>query len=131
MEKEKTLFEKMMAGIIPCVKVYEDEVCVCIIDKFPTTLGQCLIFPKKTIEYVFDLDQETYEHIFKIAKKIGKAIDQSLSPQRTCLLVEGFEVPHAHIKLYPVYEQPLKISGGKEISDEEMIDFAEKIKSNL
>lgn len=131
MKPNKTLFTKMLEGEIPCVKIYEDEKCCCIVDKFPTTKGQCLIFPKKEVDYVMDLDDETYHHIFAIAKKVGKACDQSLSPKRTCIVVEGFEVPHVHIKLLPTWNNILETSGGTEISQREMEELAEKIKSKL
>lgn len=131
MKKQKTLFEMMVSGDIPCVKIYEDDICLGIVDKFPTTEGQCLVFPKKATDYIFDLDQKTYHHLFEVAKIIGQSIDASFKPERTCMVIEGFEVPHAHIKLYPVHQQPLKISGGTEISDKKMIEVAKKIKNGI
>jgi histidine triad (HIT) family protein len=131
MSTEKTLFEKIIDGEIPCYKIYEDDKCIVILDKFPETRGKTLIITKKPIDYFFDLEDELYEHVLKISKKITKAIDKALKPIRTCMLIEGFEVPHAHIKLYPVYEKKLVISGGKEIEDKEAQEILEKIKAEL
>jgi len=131
MNEEKTIFGKIIDGEIPCYKIYEDDKCIVILDKFPETKGKTLVITKKPIDYVFDLEDELYEHVLKISKKIVKVLDKTFKPKRTCMVIEGFEIPHAHIKLYPVYEENLVISGGQELKDEEAEKILEEIKSNL
>jgi histidine triad (HIT) family protein len=104
-------------------------------DQFPGVKGQTLVIPKAEIDYAFDLDSETYAHIFQIAKKIAKASDKAFNTVRTCLVVEGFEVPHVHIKLYPMTEDNKDLSSalknGGRAEDEELTKLAAKIKSAL
>ena len=130
-----SIFSKIIRREIPAVFVYEDEVCVVIMDKFPSIKGQSLVIPKKQVDYAFELDDETYTHIFKVAKKIAIATDKALKTKRTCLVVEGFEVPHVHIKLYPIQEGRQNLStaltAGPEASDEELSELATKIKGVL
>lgn len=128
----KTIFEKIIDREIPSIFVYEDEKVVAIMDKFPAISGQVLVIPKKPVDYVFDLDEETYEYLFKIAKKIGPAMHKAFEAKRVCMLVEGFHVPHVHIKMYPVRDgESLEIHMGDEVSDETLLNQAEKIKSFL
>ncbi len=82
--------------------VYEDEYCVVILDKYPAVKGQTLVIPKIEVDYAFDLQDDIYLHLFTIAKMIAKASDKALNAKRTCLVIEGFDVPHVHIKLYPM-----------------------------
>lgn len=125
----KTIFEKIIDREIPAIFVYEDEKAFAIMDKFPAISGQVLVIPKKAVDYVFDLDKETYEYLFNIAKKIGPAMHQALGAKRVCMLVEGFHVPHVHIKMYPVRkDEKLEIHMGPEVSDEILEEQAEKIK---
>lgn len=131
MADEKTIFERIIHGEIPSVKVYEDEICLVIMDKFPTVTGQTLVIPKKPIDYAFNLDDATYTHILLIAKRMVQAIDTALTPLRTCLVIEGFEIPHAHIKLYPVIEPHLVPSSGPEMTFEALEVIAEKIRQAL
>lgn len=98
----ESIFTKIINREVPAQFIYEDEHCIAIMDKFPAVSGQSLVIPKKEIDYAFDLDDDTYLHLFQVAKKIGQATDKALSPIRTCLVVEGFDVPHMHIKIYPV-----------------------------
>lgn len=97
-----TIFTKIIAGEVPGHFVYQDDICVAILDVFPAVTGQTLVIPKQPEPYAFALDEATYQHIFMIAKKIATVLDTELATERTCLVVEGFEVPHTHIKLYPM-----------------------------
>lgn len=131
MNEEKTIFQKIIDGEIPSYKIYEDDKCLVILDKFPESKGKTLVISKQVVDYVFDLDDETYNHMFSVAKKVIKATDKALGPKRTCLVVEGFEVPHSHIKIFPVYDEKLVISGGPEIEESEAKEIAQKIRENL
>ncbi|OGG41413.1 hypothetical protein A2837_02780 [Candidatus Kaiserbacteria bacterium RIFCSPHIGHO2_01_FULL_46_22] len=130
-----SIFSKIIAREVPAHFIYEDDICVAILDKFPTVSGQSLVIPKKELDYAFDLDDETYLHLFTVAKKIARASDLALQTARTCLVVEGFEVPHTHIKLYPMpkdnHDLGSLLSGGKMADDETLAAIAEKIKSTL
>lgn len=126
-----SIFSKIIAREVPGQFVYEDDVCVAILDKFPAVPGQTLIIPKQPVSYIVDLDDATYQHLWKIAKLIAIALDTAYQTERTCMVVEGFEVPHVHIKLYPMTstEIPLgkHLSGGVMAEDTELEKEAEKI----
>jgi len=130
-----SIFTKIINREIPGHFIYEDEFCVAIMDKFPAVRGQSLVIPKKDIDYAFDLDDDSYIHLFKIAKKIAKASDTALDAVRTCLVVEGFDVPHVHIKIYPMTETSKALGAimaeGKEAPDEELKAVATQITAAL
>ena len=125
------IFDKIIAKEIPAQCIYEDEICIVVMDKFPCVQGQVLIISKKCTDYIFNLDDQTYSQLFNVTKKIATALDTTYSTLRTCVVVEGFEVPHVHIKLYPLTSAHLDIHGGKEASDEVLQAEATKIKSFL
>jgi histidine triad (HIT) family protein len=97
-----TIFTKIINREIPGHFVYEDDVCVVLMDKFPAVPGQTLVIPKQETDYLFDLSEETYNHLFVVAKRVAKASDKAFDTLRTCLVAEGFEVPHVHLRLYPM-----------------------------
>ena len=47
-----TLFTKIINGEIPSTKIYEDDICIAILDIAPYHKGHALVIPKK--------EQETY-----------------------------------------------------------------------
>ena len=125
------IFDKIIAKEVPAQFVYEDDVCVVIMDKFPVIQGQVLIIPKTCVDYFVNLDDVTYTHLLNVARQISKALDSTYSTLRTCLLIEGFEVSHMHIKLYPVTRREFHIHGGKEVDDVTLEIEAQKIRANL
>lgn len=130
-----SIFTKIINREIPGHFIYEDEFCVAILDKYPAVKGQSLVIPKKDIDYAFDLDDDSYIHLFKIAKKIAKASDRALQAVRTCLVVEGFDVPHVHIKIYPMLDTAKALGEilphGKEAHDDELSVVATQIRTAL
>jgi histidine triad (HIT) family protein len=130
-----TIFNKIIKGEIPSIKVYEDDICIVIMDKFPSVEGQTLVIPKEEVDYVFDLLEETYQHIFSVAKKVAKASDEAFATERTCIVVEGFEVPHVHIRLYPITDTTeslaKQMSSLNEKDDKPLTEEASKIKKFL
>lgn len=130
MNSKECIFCKFAQNKEYAVRLYEDDKCFVIMDKFPATAGQTLVISKIHEGYVFNLEKKIYSHLFNIAQKIGKATDSALKSERTCILVEGFDVPHVHIRLHPTYGEGLR-RNGKEADDEHLREIAEKIKREL
>jgi histidine triad (HIT) family protein len=130
-----TIFTKIINREIPGQFVYEDDVCVVLMDKFPGVPGQTLVVPKLEVDYLFDLPDDIYQHLFSVAKKIAKASDVAYGTIRTCLVVEGFEVPHVHIKLYPMTSTDKKLNTvivkSQEESDETLEAHVAKLRAEL
>ena len=64
-----SLFTKIVNGEIPAWKVAEDENFLAFLDIFPVTKGHTLVIPKKEVDYLFDLDDETYLGLQLFAKE--------------------------------------------------------------
>lgn len=123
-----SLFTRILQGEIPAHFVYRDEATAVILDKFPTVAGQMLVIPVREVDYLFDLDHDTYQRVCALAKRAAMAADRVFTPARTCLVVEGFEVPHVHIKLYPMptgdTDLGAKLRGGDAADDETLASHA-------
>jgi histidine triad (HIT) family protein len=101
---DNCLFCQIVAGTTPSHKIYEDEDYIGLLDIYPSTRGQSLVIPKKHYSsYVFDMPSTEYADFMKCVRKIAKHLDKSLGAIRTCMVMEGLEIDHAHIKLYPVH----------------------------
>ena len=51
------------------------------------------------------LDDEEYAGLMLFAKKVAKAIGQTIECKRVAVAVLGLEVPHAHIHLIPIQSE--------------------------
>ena len=130
---ENCVFCKIVLGKVPCYKIYEDEYVLAFLDIFPASKGQTLVIPREhRTDYVFNIEDSLYSKLFIISKKITRAIDKAFNTERTCLVIEGFEVGHPHIKLYPCYERRLNLRPMEnKPSEEGFKKTAEEIKKLL
>jgi histidine triad (HIT) family protein len=96
------IFSKIVAGEIPSYKVAEDERFLAFLDVFPLKKGHTLVIPKKEVDYIFDLDDETYIELMSFSKRVALAIKATIPCRRLSMQVVGLEVPHAHVHLIPI-----------------------------
>lgn len=97
-----SIFSKIIAGDIPCYKVGETETCFAFLDINPLKKGHTLIIPKKEVDKLFDLDEETYKELFDFARKVALSIEKEFDCNRAAMAVVGLEVPHAHVHIIPI-----------------------------
>ncbi len=128
---DECIFCKIVKGEIPSKKVYEDEDVLAFLDINPMHEGQTLVIPKKHYDYVFDMPDGELCKLFKASKKVARAIDRALNPVRTCVVVEGFLVPHVHVRLHPTKEPRLEFKPLPKPSDAELEEVRQKIVSAL
>ena len=127
-----SIFSRIIAGEIPSYKIAEDENFYAFLDINPLTKGHTLIIPKKEVDYLFDLDDETIGGLHVFAKKVAKAIDKTIDCIRVGVLVIGTEVPHAHVHLIPFNDEAeLNIKRPKlKLTEEEFKKIAKDISKN-
>ncbi|KAA6320801.1 putative HIT-like protein [termite gut metagenome] len=125
-----TIFSRIIAGEIPCYKVAENEKFFAFLDINPLTKGHTLVVPKQEIDYIFDLNDEDTAAIHVFAKKIARAIEQTIPCKRIGVAVIGLEVPHAHIHLIPIgKESDMLFSNPKlNLKEEEFKEIAQNIR---
>ena len=97
-----SIFSRIVAGEIPSWKVAEDERYYAFLDINPLAEGHTLVIPKKEVDYIFDLDAETYTGLWQFAGRVAKAVREAVPCKRVGVAVLGMEVPHTHIHLVPL-----------------------------
>jgi histidine triad (HIT) family protein len=98
---QDSIFTKIINGEIPSHKIYEDEYTYVFLDIHPAVSGHTLVIPKKQVEFVWDLDDENYQHLMTTVKKVARHIRETLDIPYVGVRVEGVDVPHAHVHLIP------------------------------
>lgn len=102
------LFCKIANKDADALVLYEDEVCIVILDAFPDTDGHSLVIPKKHYETIYDMDNETLLHINEVAKKYGKIIMNKLDKNAITFLVnygEAQVIKHFHLHIIPNFKE--------------------------
>lgn len=127
-----SIFTKIISGEIPCYKIAEDENYFAFLDINPNAVGHTLCVPKKEVDRLFDLDEETYAGLMNFARKIGIALEAAIPCKRVGMTVIGLEVPHVHVHLIPLQKMANATFQEKvTLTKDEFEEVAKKIKSYL
>lgn len=100
-----TIFSRIIAGEIPCYKVAENEEFFAFLDINPVNWGHTLVIPKRETDYIFDIEDEELGRMMVFAKRVARAIKETLPCRKVGVTVLGLEVPHAHIHLVPLQRE--------------------------
>lgn len=123
-----SIFTRIINGEIPCYKIAEDAHYFAFLDIRPMSKGHTLVVPKKEVDYLFDLDEDTYLGLHLFAKKVALAVQKVVPCVRVATLVIGLEVPHCHIHIVPFSRMSdLRLNKSIELSPAEMKEVADKI----
>ena len=127
-----SIFSKIVAGDIPSHKIAESEHYFAFLDINPLAKGHTLCIPKKEVDYIYDLDDETLSGLMLFSKRVAKALEATITCKRVAVLVIGTEVPHAHVHLVPFQkERQLSFSNPKlQLGHPELAKIAAEIRAN-
>jgi histidine triad (HIT) family protein len=128
------IFCKIAQGTVPSYTVYEDENFLGFLDIAPLNPGNVLLIPKKHYQWVYDVP--AFGEYWEAAKKIALAAQKAVGAHSINFLTLGYEVPHAHIRIIPRFDNDghtdgIRINAVKKIPNEEMVAIAQKIKKEL
>jgi len=128
-----SIFTKIVNGEIPAWKVAEDENFFAFLDISPVAKGHTLVIPKVEVDYLFDLDDETYTGLQLFAKKVAAGIQKAIPCKKVGVMVLGLEVPHAHIHLVPMQSEADLLNFSKKMSftKEEMSEITAAIAKEI
>lgn len=125
-----SIFTKIINREIPAHIVAEDERYIAFLDIAPLTIGHTLVVPKKEVDYLFDIDDDTLAGMNVFSKKVAVAIKKAVPCLRIGVEVIGLEVPHAHVHLIPMNRtEDMNFMRAKlKPTKEELTEVAERIR---
>lgn len=127
-----SIFTKIINGEIPCYKIAETDQFFAFLDINPNSKGHTLCIPKKEVDKIFDLDEETYIGLMAFSRKVAKAIAKAVPCKRVGMTVIGLEVPHVHVHLIPLHTmENARFTQKEKLSPDEFVAISEAIKKEL
>ena len=106
---DQNVFAKIMRGEMPCVKIFEDNIIISIMDAFPQAKGHVLVIPKAPSRNLLEMSGQDIEPLFKRVQQIAKAVSAALTPDGIIITQfngapAGQTVFHTHVHIIPRYE---------------------------
>jgi histidine triad (HIT) family protein len=136
MKEETTIFEKIVAGEIPCTKIYEDENTFAFLDINPNSIGHTLVITKKPYRNIFDLPNDAAENLIKTVKKVAAAVKKATNCDGINIVMNnekaaGQIVFHVHIHIIPRKDGDRGLHKHTTYKDGEMAEVANKIIASI
>ena len=133
MHNNDCIFCKILQGIIPCHKVYEDQYTLAFLDIKQVNEGHTLVIPKKHVENIFDTDEQTLALTMAAIKKVSLGLKRSLGISGVNVSanngIPGQEVFHLHFHVIPrTPGDGLIMWPAKSQTPEQLKTMAEKIR---
>ena len=111
-----TIFTKILAGIIPCHKVYEDEHVLAFLDINPVSAGHTLVIPKEPAETLDKLSDDAAAAVGRVLPRISRAIVKATGAKGFNVLQNNGAcahqaVFHVHFHIIPKFDDGRTDSG--------------------
>jgi len=100
------VFCKIVAGEIPCTKVFEDGLCLAFMDIGPISPGHTLLIPKAHYETIHQMPADEAAHLARHIPSLAAAVQKAVRAEGINVLqnngrCSGQEVFHVHVHLIP------------------------------
>ncbi|HEU0034500.1 MAG TPA: HIT family protein [Kofleriaceae bacterium] len=126
----QTIFTKILAGEIPCHKVYEDDRVLAFLDISPLSRGHTLVIPKEPAETLDQLSDESAAAIGRVLPRLCRAVlaatgAKSFNVLQNNGLSAHQAVFHVHFHIIPKHDngdglgiiwQPGKLDDGADLA---------------
>ena len=100
------IFCKIVAGAVPCFRLYEDADTLAFMDINPVHDGHALVIPKDHYPTVFDIAPQAIAATARAAARIAQAVNQAVQPDGLNLIQSNGpgaaqSVGHFHLHVLP------------------------------
>ncbi|OHC61798.1 MAG: histidine triad (HIT) protein [Rhodocyclales bacterium RIFCSPLOWO2_02_FULL_63_24] len=101
-----TVFSRIIAGELPCAKVFEDDLVFAFMDAGQVNPGHVIVASKAPFETLMDADEATARAMMAAAWRIARAVQEAFAPAGMTILqankAAGWQtVPHLHLHVLP------------------------------
>lgn len=106
------IFCKIVAGAVPCFKLYEDAETLAFMDINPVHDGHCLVIPKAHYPTVFDIAPEAFAAVARTTAKVAKAVNEAVKPDGLNLVQSNARGAAQHVDHFHMHVLPRRFGDG-------------------
>ena len=104
-----TVFERLLAGELPCAKVHEDDLVFAFMDAGQVNDGHVIVATKRPCETLMDATDAEAVALMRTARRVAIAVQAAFAPAGVTVLQAnrpaGWQtVPHLHLHVLPRHD---------------------------
>lgn len=134
---DTNIFQAILQGHSPCIRVYEDDIVLAFMDIFPESPGHVLVIPKYPARHFLDLPSDQVGPYVARVHMLARAVQRALTPDGIRIMqYNGAEasqtVFHVHFHIVPCYAgQALSEHATQPTALADLQQHADRIKAQL
>ena len=132
------IFCMIVAGQVPCFKLFEDDDTFAFMDNYPANDGHCLVLAKEHYPTLFEVSDQAFGAVSHCVLRVARAVNQVLSPVGLNLVQANGPGAHQSVKRFHIHVLPRKLGDGLKLNwgvkpgdPDTIAAFAEKIRARL
>jgi histidine triad (HIT) family protein len=134
-----TIFSKIIAGEIPCHRVYEDDKVLAFLDVNPLSRGHTLVIPKEPAVTIDQLSDDSAAAIGRVLPRLSRAVLRATGAAAFNILQNNGvgahqAVMHVHFHIIPKYADGAGLGIGwpaRQLSGDEGKQLAARIAGHV
>ena len=137
-QKQQCIFCQIVAGKVSSRKVYEDNICIAILDINPANPGHLLVLPKEHYPIMPLIPEEELKHIGKVVKHISHCLLKTMKADGTSIFIANGIAAGQRAQHFMIHIIPRKQGDGinleipmKEIKKEQLAEIEKRIKEGI
>jgi histidine triad (HIT) family protein len=84
--------------------VYSDEAVIAFLAAMPIRPGHTLVIPRQHVRRFYESDDDLACPLWSAVHRIARQIAERLRPEQVGLVAAGWDVPHTHIHVIPMFD---------------------------
>ena len=131
------IFAKIIRGVLPCERVYEDQHTLAFMDIMPQGDGHLLVVPKTPARNMLDVDPAVLGPLMTSVQKLAKGVKSAFDADGVTVMqfnesAAGQTVFHIHVHVIPRWEGVPLLGHSGAMADPELLKSqGEKIRKAI
>lgn len=131
------IFAKIIRGVLPCERVFEDQHTLAFMDIMPQGDGHVLVVPKTPARNLFDVDPAMLGPLLTTAQRLARSVKSAFDADGVTIMqanesAAGQTVFHIHVHVIPRWEGIALRGHGIAMAEPELLKaHADKIRQSI
>lgn len=129
---EVSIFTRIRLGEVPGEIIYQNDHLFVIMTIQPHNPGHCLVIPVEQLTDLITCGPDVAERLMSAARHLMRLEQAIYNSPRVALVSAGLEVDHAHLHVFPLYENSdLSPAKAHSVAPGDLKDEADKLRAAL
>ncbi len=122
LQRQQCIFCQIVSGKVPSKKVYEDALCLAVLDINPAAKGHLLLLPKEHYAIMPQMPEKVLGHLTIVSKNLSQVLLKVLRADGTTIFIANGAAAGQRAQHFLLHLIPRKNGDGVLLAEERLVD---------